>query len=336
MKRIWFSNVEHSFNDIPLLVNQAREKNADEIVLLGETEWLAYLTSEDVALVENNNLKLRILHGCSKSQYYTDYYNQLGFDISNVEFWNTYWFNWGAACLLGSNIDYREYNPNPSEFTHSFISLNNRRHVHRCVFIDTLAKNNLLDKGVVTWTNFLNENPDYQFEYFHGNQILLNDDFINKLDSFLLPAEWHHSLFHVVTEANTESTFITEKTSIPILMKKPFIVFGCQGFHQALADLGFLLYDEVIDYSFDSEPDLKIRADKFTENILKISTLDKVATYELLKPKLMHNYNRAVEIIKSKEFIPNIILDRVAEILVSEKTLLVDSRFEMFLNDCCD
>jgi hypothetical protein len=126
MKRIWFSIVEHGFNDVPLLINQAIEKNAEEIVLLGETEWLAYLTSEDVALLKNNNLKLRILHGSSKNEYYNEYYNQLGFDIINVEFWNTYWFNWGAACLLGIKIDYREYNPNPSEFTHSFISLNNR------------------------------------------------------------------------------------------------------------------------------------------------------------------------------------------------------------------
>lgn len=336
IKRLWFSLVENDFNKLESLVNQAVEQKVDEIILLGETEWLVNLRQEHIDFLAQNNINVRILHGCGKNQFYIDYYKQRNFDITNVEFWNTFWFNWGSACLLGSKIDYRIYEPDPTKFKHSFISLNNRRHIHRCIFIDELAKNNLLDKGVVTWTNFLNENPNYNFKHFHGNQILLNDDFITKLDSFLLPPEWHESLFHVVTEATHEASFPSEKTAIPILMKKPFIVFSCIHYHKMLTDLGFQLYDEVIDYSFDSEPDIELRAEKFMKNVVKIAELDKVETYNLLRPKILYNYNRAIEIIKSKEFIPNIVKERVEEIKLTGHTLLVDSRFEMFMNDCND
>lgn len=336
IKRIWFTIVEYDFNKLTALVNQAIEEKVDELVLLGETEWMVNIKPTHIDLLNQHNIKIRILHGCGKNQYYIDYYKKINFDITNVEFWNTYWFNWGSACLLGSKIDHRIYEPDITQFKHSFISLNNRRHIHRCIFIDELAKNNLLDKGIVTWTNFLNENPNYKFNYFHGNQLLLDDDFINKLDSFLLPLEWHQSLFHVVTEATHEAAFPSEKTTIPILMKKPFIVFSCVDFHKMLSELGFKLYDEVIDYSFDSEPDIEIRAEKFVKNVINITTLDKQTTYDLLKPKLLYNYNRAIEIIKSKDLIPQIVKDRLNEANLKGHTLLVDGRFEMFMNNCND
>jgi hypothetical protein len=336
IKRLWFSLVENSFNKLNLLIDEAIAQKAEEIVLLGETEWMVDLKPEHIELLNQNNINIRILHGCVNNNHYTAYYERINFDIKNVEFWNTFWLNWGSACLLGSKINYKSYEPDPTKFKHSFISLNNRRHIHRCIFIDELAKNNLLDKGIVTWTNFLNENPNYNFNHFHGNQILLNDDFITKLDSFLLPPEWHESLFHVVTEATHEVVCISEKTTIPILMKKPFIVFSCVNYHKILVELGFQLYDEVIDYSFDSEPDMHLRAEKFMKNVVKITELDKVETYNLLRPKIMHNYNRAIEIIKSKDFIPNIVKERLAETKTTGHTLLVDSRFEMFMNDCND
>jgi hypothetical protein len=204
------------------------------------------------------------------------------------------------------------------------------------VFIDELAKQNLIDKGIVTWTNFLNENPSYHFKHFHGNQILLNDDFITKLDSFLIPEEWNQSLFHVITEATHLAAFPSEKTAIPLLMKKPFLVFGCVGFHKLLVELGFKLYDEVVDYSFDDEPDLQLRAEKYVQSVSKLTALNLQDTYALLKPKIDFNYNRVLEIIKLKEFIPMIVKERLEEIKLTGPVMLVDSRFEMFMNECND
>jgi hypothetical protein len=336
MKKIWATTIEHNFNKLSELVNQAIDEKADELILLAETEWEAFLKKEQFELLKEHNVKVRILHGCGINQYYVDYYNQIGYDINNAEFWRTFWFNWSSACLLGSKIDYRQLEIDSTLFKYPFINLNNRRHIHRCVFIDELAKQNLIDKGIVTWTNFLNENPNYQFKHFHGNQILLNDDFITKLDSFLIPEEWNQSLFHVITEATHLAAILSEKTAIPLLMKKPFLVFGCVGFHKLLVDLGFKLYDEVVDYSFDDEPDLQLRAEKYVQSVSKLTTLNLQDTYTLLKPKIDFNYNRVLEIIKSKEFIPMTVKERLEEIKLTGPVMLVDSRFEMFMNECND
>ena len=81
-------------------------------------------------------------------------------------------------------------------------------------------------------------------------------------------------------------------------MKKPFIVFSCVDFHKMLSELGFKLYDEVIDYSFDSEPNIEIRAEKFTKNVSKIVELDKQATYNLFGEKAGYcNQCKTVKII---------------------------------------
>jgi flagellar assembly factor FliW len=103
-----------------------------------------------------------------------------------------------------------------------------------------------------------------------------------------------------------------------------------------LSELGFQLYDEVIDYSFDSELDINLRAEKFIKNVINITKLDKQSTYNLLKPKLLYNYNRAIEIIKSKDLIPQLVKERLEEVKLKGHTLLIDSRFEMFMNNCND
>ena len=49
-----------------------------------------------------------------------------------------------------------------------------------------------------------------------------------------------------------DTLFITEKTWKPIVFKKPFLVWGGKGIHTKLKELGFELYEELFDYSFDN------------------------------------------------------------------------------------
>ena len=67
----------------------------------------------------------------------------------------------------------------------------------------------------------------------------------------LVPLEYYQSNCDLVLESTIETLFITEKTWKPIVFKKPFLVWGGQGLHAKLKDLGFELYDELFDYSFD-------------------------------------------------------------------------------------
>jgi hypothetical protein len=231
---------------------------------------------------------------------------------------------------LGVDARPESYVVDKDNFKHKFISLNNRSHFHRCVFIDEMAKQDLLDKGVVTWVKHLNENSDFPYKHFDNRQLLLSDNFDKRLDSFLIPEEYNLSLFHVVTEATHKATFITEKTMIPTLLKKPYIVIGSQGYNSKLVELGFKLYDEIFDYSFDLEPDIFKRTELFVKNINKILTIDLVEAYKLIIPKIIYNYNHAFEIMKNKSFIPDVIKKCAADKGIDNMILI---RYERFLND---
>ena len=304
MKRLYYIQV-NGFN-FGQMIKDTIEKEPDEVILMGETEWEIKIPKDFVQSMKNLGVKLRVLHGSFPSKYYEDLYSELGLDYNNVEFWKTSWLNWTEIQLEYKDIARQQ-------FKYPFISMNNRSHLHRCMFIDELTKLNMLDKGAVSWIKHLNENKNYKFKYFDNQVRTFNDDFKTKLDSFLIPEEFHQSFFHVVTEATNHVVIISEKTVIPLLFKKPFISLSGQYFHKEMVELGFKLYDEIIDYSFDMEPDLQKRTVKFAANVPNIVNCDIEKTYELLKPKLEYNYQHAIDIMNDKTRLPKIMLERCRE-----------------------
>ena len=68
----------------------------------------------------------------------------------------------------------------------------------------------------------------------------------------LVPVEYYQTNCDLVLEATIDTLFITEKTWKPIVFKKPFLVWGGKGIHTKLKELGFELYEELFDYSFDN------------------------------------------------------------------------------------
>jgi hypothetical protein len=299
------------------LLDILEKTTANQVVIMSELEWeLPGLTIDVIQAYKNRNVDLSVL--------------LCGFDTPNSYqgniFWPTYWVNWSHECLRCVKVDEFDID----KVTKPFITLNNRSHYHRCVFIDEMAKKNLIDKGVVSWVKHLNENSDYPYKHFDNRQILLNDDFNNKLDSFLIPDQYNTSLFNVVVEATSQSVFITEKTIIPTFLKKPYIVLGAQGFNSKLVELGFKLYDEVFDYSFDNESDIFKRTELFVNNVHKTLEIDLKKTYEIILPKIIYNYNRAHEIVKDKTLIPDIVKECAAQADIDHS---VFSRYIKFLND---
>jgi len=291
---------------------------ASEIVLLHETEWEINIPQY---FLEHLKVPLRLVLGSFECEYYKDKYKGI-----QVDYWNTHWLGW-AAIQLKHQSWYNTYTP-IIDFKFPYISLNNRSHIHRCAFIDELSKQNVIDKGIVTWIKHLNENSNYPYQHFDNQIRKLNDDFQTKLDSFLIPKEFHESFFHVVTEATSVVPFLTEKTAIPLLLKKPFMVLGSKDYMHKLVELGFKLYDELIDYNYDTVNDLNERARLFVSNIHNIVSCDHTLAYQQLKSKIDYNYNRALEIIRDSDFIPEIIKIRYQS---NKKDLTVDSRYERFI-----
>jgi hypothetical protein len=77
----------------------------------------------------------------------------------------------------------------------------------------------------------------------------------------------NQTLFQIVNETlaenyNDTSLFYSEKTFRPISYFQPFLIFGQKGCNHYLKELGYKLYDEWFDLSFDFEDDYFIRYQK--------------------------------------------------------------------------
>ena len=321
--------------DIDKIISDIHTHNPSKIVIFNELEWeIRQPTPEFIQFLKDRNIQIEIIYGSYNEKYYRDYCDYLGIDNSNLTFWSTYWINWTEMCLRGVT-DYASYEVN-TNFKYPFICLNNKNHKHRAALIDHLTKYNLLDKGIVTWHKFSNAMHGYDFKYYDDSLRLIDDDFVTKLDSFLLPKQWHESFLHVVGEATINVHFITEKTIIPMLMKKPFVCISKQGYNQRLLDLGFVLYDELIDYSYDNYEDVGERADKLCESLSRMPT-NYSELYEIIRPKIEHNYNRCLEIAKDRNFIPQTVIDRVAHMQDTNYIPMhTDNRYEHMLRECND
>lgn len=192
-----------------------------------------------------------------------------------------------------------------SKITSPFISLNRRSHSHRCFFIDMLAKHDLIDAGIVTWHEY-GHIPTYNFKFWKNRSIktLPNDPIENSEDGkrfslYKPPLEFSNSLFSIVCESEPNLIFITEKTFMPIYHKRPFLIAGAKNFHAHLKNMGFELFDEVIDYSFDALDTYEDRVTALMEQVKVICRHNSDNLLKILKPKLSHNIQNLLNILKN-------------------------------------
>ena len=88
----------------------------------------------------------------------------------------------------------------------------------------------------------------------HNNEIgevllTVDDD-----EDFRIPIQMHESYFNIVFETMsfTDLCFFTEKTFKPMAAKKPFIICSTLYQNQYLKSLGFEIFPEIFDYSFEN------------------------------------------------------------------------------------
>lgn len=171
-----------------------------------------------------------------------------------------------------------------------FISLNNAAHYHRCVFIDILAKHDLIKLGAISWRDVMRQYDDsraklsegtlesihanvYSFKYWNPVRIILDQalDGTSVIpNQYQIPDQYHNSFMQIVTEATIDRFFLTEKTATPLFYNKLFLVVGSRYFHRSLKQLGFELYDELFDYTFDCEESIELRAEGIAQNLNKL------------------------------------------------------------------
>jgi hypothetical protein len=187
--------------------------------------------------------------------------------------------------------------------TKLYTSLNHRGHPHRCLFIDIMHKQEMQKYGHVSWAAS-DICIDYEWQYFTEYQTPLKLDW-NAPDGeiFYPPNHFQDSVLSVVCESNLECIFLTEKTYMPIIHKRPFITFSVPNYHKALQELGFELFDNIFDYSFDSIDDDVERCNAMWEQVKRYTDYDLQRLYECVKPKVNYNFQHLMDIIKDTESI---------------------------------
>ena len=150
--------------------------------------------------------------------------------------------------------------------------------------------------------------PEYLKEHLIGqdNEEISMDFLYNtkyaKTKGHDIPEEWtlpkvaFESHIHVVVETALEAASLTEKTYKPLEFGLPFLLLGAPKINQTLEDLGFILYDEIFNYSFDEIYDTEKRTEQFAAELLRVSKLPLEELCERIKSKLLFNQYRMVKL----------------------------------------
>lgn len=248
--------------------------------------------------IDDNALRLTLVVGSGDYEFYKNTY--FNYSRYNVIQWKTFFLNQTYVEL--KNLKYR-FKPN-----RLFISMNAAPRYHRCMMFDNFFKNNLDQDGFLIWHGSVDK---YEWKWWQNPTHLTMSKKINYQNvntvKWQLPKQFFGSLVSVVSESSDNNLFLTEKTAIPLFLEKPLLVQGSKGFHKYLTSLGFKLYDDIFDYSFDDRDTIEERTQGIIDNLLRLKGKDYSKLYEQCKETASYNRNKVIEIVKDSSTIPDII-----------------------------
>jgi hypothetical protein len=202
-------------------------------------------------------------------------------------------------------------------FLKHFVCLNGVPNLIRIKLLTWLHETNIIEKCHWSW---LKRHPEGTVLSDNWNNMISKTDGINtaifdfeqtkELDMSLEDLEiglnqdrishsyyLNNSLIDIGVETVPEKyQFFTEKTWKPYLVGKVSLFFNCQSYYAILKNLGFELYDEIFDYSFDTIIDIDERLSAYFNEIKRISEipLEELQTKILgIEDKILRNRNHA-------------------------------------------
>lgn len=244
---------------------------------------------------------------------------------TDIIYWPTFWLTNTLKRLTtgkiydintSNNLPIENYNVGLDyEMEYTFLSMNGVSKTHRCVLQDLLAKHDLLKYGRYSWRNktYISKvysNNSYNFKYWNiGRRSIFLDQPEGLFIPEVLPPVYKKCFMQIVPESHEDRFFLTEKTSMPLFFNKPFLVAGSVGFHEKLKNMGFMLYDDLFDYSFDKEPCYEKRFEMIVEIVKYYTTLSKEHKHSLYKKifeKCVYNKKLAVKYASEVDSFPAI------------------------------
>lgn len=301
-------------------------KDVSGIVLLGnveaDTNVIPRSELEEIFLISNsNNIPVHlVIAGHKDDQNIIDKRNlTVKPNHLQIYYWPTYYLTQTLVRMLvykndsyNQNLGYDIKNLytglNNLNFQHTLICLNKRPKVHRLVVLDYLEKYDLIKNNAITFRELYLGN--LKLEYWKQQRIFLDQEIeIEPFNQEVVPKQYQHSFMQIVTESHDDIFFLTEKTSLPLFFNKPFLVTSCKHYHKKLQDLGFLLYDELFDYSFDGLENVRERTEGLVQNAYKYknkSSEELAQLYLSIKDKLVYNKKLAIKYATDIDNFPNI------------------------------
>jgi hypothetical protein len=206
----------------------------------------------------------------------------------------------------------------------------NSDRIHRSYFLNKLYKENLIDKGYISFfenphfENFVNNSnqyPQLNLEYedildiknnyknyyplsidnTDGEKVADFHNFLSRKD------EYENSYFTIVSETNAESKycFITEKTTKPIMNLHPFIIMGNPKILSVLKSYGFQTFNKWWDESYDDEVDFKTRTQMILNIVKSLCSKSKEEMTLMIKEMesiLIHNKKVLHKLYTTKQY----------------------------------
>lgn len=208
----------------------------------------------------------------------------------------------------------------PLERPFAFECLLGARREHRDFVMLSLQQSGLLEQNIVTYRDifvghWIDQTPERVAQLF-GDTKLQYPYVSQNLDpawevkpkmdnsvSGLVPWEiYNRTWFSVICEtlAKDRVFLSAEKIAKCLQARRLFVVFAIQGFLQHYRDWGFETFGDVIDETYDNEPDDIQRWSQAFEQVKWLTKQNLPALLKKLQPRLEHNHHRLYEFQQEK------------------------------------
>lgn len=267
--------------------------------------------------LDNNNNKFIFITGradkpCYNTAYKTSMEECARIDhivdgiFDEVYYWDTYWFMNGITDYT-AHISYPlPYADKKPEYV--FCCKNGKGHKHRFEFMECLAQYDLIENNLITWrSNHQRKGKFWQEKIISPGEDAENDPEDGNYSAGE-PIGYYDCFIDVITESSCIEVFLTEKTLKPILAERPFIILGSPYTQTHLVDMGFQLYDELFDYSFDLHRDSRVRSQDIAIQLSDINNnfddLYHISPLDSIRKKASHNLFNLCKIIMDETRLP--------------------------------
>lgn len=283
------------------------------VVILHEDNITPRFLSHNISTQQKNTLSkknIRILFNTDSFETFNQKFNNiLSYDIVYKTFGsNVKLFKWPTSLLttLYTSVMAVEQTTSIDGFEFVYSCLNFHSSMHRVYLLDKLWEANLWNYGLNTGVDF-DKNVHGDKEWYgeldnFDKEIIYNQSAHNARisDRYL----YTKSFLEIVTESTINRQRFSEKTWKPILRQRPFLIVGAPNINHILHDkFGFMLYDEIIDYSFDRLQLYEDRVSGIIENINKIKDYNLSDIYKMIEPKIKYNFDLLNKIFMDDKFV---------------------------------